>query len=78
MAKIKVFVYPKKGVLDPQGKTVESALHTLGYKKVANVRIGKYIELELPDGDNTKLIDEMCRKLLVNSVIEDYHFEVTA
>ncbi|MFA5034491.1 MAG: phosphoribosylformylglycinamidine synthase subunit PurS [Candidatus Margulisiibacteriota bacterium] len=76
MAKIKVFVYPKKGVLDPQGKTVESALHTLGYKKVANVRIGKYIELELPDGDNKKMVDEMCKKLLVNSVIEDYHFEV--
>ena len=76
MAKIKVFVYPKKGVLDPQGKTVESALHTLGYKKVSNVRIGKYIELELPAGDNKKLVDEMCRKLLVNSVIEDYHFEV--
>lgn len=76
MAKIKVFVYPKKGVLDPQGKTVESALHTLGYKKVSNVRIGKYIELELPDGDNKKMVDEMCKKLLVNSVIEDYHFEV--
>ncbi|MBU0630509.1 MAG: phosphoribosylformylglycinamidine synthase subunit PurS [Candidatus Margulisbacteria bacterium] len=78
MARVKVFVYPKKGVLDPQGKTVESALHTLGYKKATNVRIGKYIELDLPDGDNKAMIDEMCRKLLVNLVIEDYHFEVVA
>ena len=78
MVKVKVYVTAKKGVLDPQGKTVESALHTLGYKKASNVRIGKYIEMELPDGDNKKMVDEMCRKLLVNSVIEDYHFEVAA
>ncbi|MFA5114076.1 MAG: phosphoribosylformylglycinamidine synthase subunit PurS [Candidatus Margulisiibacteriota bacterium] len=72
MAKIKVYVTPKQGVLDPQGKTVESALHTMGYKNVSNVHIGKYIELEAPE----KQIDEMCKKLLANPIIEDYRYEV--
>lgn len=72
MAKIKIYVTPKQGVLDPQGKTVESALHTMGYKNVSNVKIGKYIELEAPE----KQIDEMCKKLLSNPIIEDYRYEV--
>jgi phosphoribosylformylglycinamidine synthase len=72
MAKVKVYVTPKKGVLDPQGKTVEAALHTMGYKNVSNVHIGKYIELEAPE----KQIDEMCKKLLANPIIEDYRYEV--
>lgn len=78
MAKIKVYVTPKKGILDPQGKTVESALHSLGYKNVSNVRIGKYIELEI-EGRGAKVegqIKEMCKKLLSNPIIEDYRFEV--
>jgi len=82
MAKVKVYITPKKGVLDPQGKTVESALHSLGYKNVSNVRIGKYIELDLtakqPNHLTTKQIEEMCKKLLANLVIEDYRFEVEA
>ncbi|MDD4178696.1 MAG: phosphoribosylformylglycinamidine synthase subunit PurS [Candidatus Margulisbacteria bacterium] len=81
MAKVKIYITPKKGVLDPQGKTVESALHSLGYKKVSGVHIGKYIELDLttdqPSHPTTKkLIDEMCKKLLANMVIEDYRYEV--
>lgn len=81
MAKVKVYVTPKKGVLDPQGKTVESALHSLGYKNVSNVRIGKYIELELTgrqgDKETGRQIEEMCKKLLANPIIEDFRFEVS-
>ncbi len=89
MAKVKVYVTPKKGILDPQGKTVESALHSLGYRNVSNVRIGKYIELELttkqrldrarrgPNNLTTKKeIEGMCKKLLANPIIEDFCFEV--
>jgi phosphoribosylformylglycinamidine synthase len=81
MAKVKVYVTPKKGILDPQGKTVESALHSLGYKNVSSVRIGKYIELDLttkqPNHPTTKKqIEEMCKMLLANPIIEDYRFEV--
>ena len=79
MAKVKVYVTPKKGILDPQGKAIESALHSLGYKNVSKVRIGKYIELEMPEPINQKpekQINEMCKKLLANPIIEDYRFEV--
>lgn len=79
MAKVKVFVTPKKGVLDPQGKTVESALHSLNYKNVSGVQIGKYIEFEIQGSrakGQEKQIDEMCKKLLSNPVIEDYRYEV--
>ncbi|MBN3033272.1 MAG: phosphoribosylformylglycinamidine synthase subunit PurS [Candidatus Saganbacteria bacterium] len=78
MAKVKIYVTPKQGVLDPQGKTVEAALHTLGYKNVAGVKIGKYIELELNarPADREKQINEMCKKLLTNPVIEDFTFQV--
>jgi phosphoribosylformylglycinamidine synthase len=79
MAKVKIYVSPKKGILDPQGKAVESALISLDYKNVSNVRIGKYIELEMTGdrGQTTgKQIEEMCKKLLTNPIIEDYRFEV--
>lgn len=81
MAKVKVFVTPKKGILDPQGKAVESALHSMGYKNVTGMRVGKYLEFELstnrPNHPATrKQIDEMSKKLLSNPIIEDYHFEV--
>lgn len=79
MAKVKVYVTPKKGVLDPQGKTVEHALVSLGYKNVSEVKIGKYIELDVKD-KGVRIedqVNEMCKKLLSNPVIEDYRFEVT-
>lgn len=80
MAKIKVYITAKKGILDPQGKAVESSLNSLGYKNVSNVRIGKYIELEMPKRgsklETGKQIEEMCKKLLANPIIEDYRFEV--
>ena len=79
MAKVKIYITPKKGILDPQGKTIEAALHSLGYKKVSRVRIGKYIELDIESQDHRIIesqIKEMCKKLLANPVIEDYRFEV--
>lgn len=77
--KAKITVTPKKAVLDPQGKTVQNALEHMGYKGVKAVHVGKYLEIELADGDKAayqKAIDEACHKLLSNPVIEDYHFTI--
>ena len=76
-AKIKVTL--KKAVLDPQGKAVEGALESLGYKHASHVRIGKYIELKLKEKDEkvaNEKVKEMCKKLLSNPVIEDFEFEL--
>ncbi len=75
MAKVKVYVTLKPKLLDAQGKVVQGALQNLGFDSVEKVRIGKYIELDV-DGTNEEQIDEMCRKLLANPVIEDYKFEI--
>jgi phosphoribosylformylglycinamidine synthase subunit PurS len=74
----RVFVTLKPGVLDPAGKVVESSLHSLGFREVAAVRLGKYIELQLPDGDRATAkarVEEMCKKLLANTVVENYRVE---
>ena len=77
--KLKVHVTLKNGVLDPQGKAVGNALSGLGFRGVDDVRIGRYIELVL-DASNPEEArqqgDEMCRKLLANTVIENYHIDV--
>jgi len=75
----RVFITPKKGVLDPQGKAVEHSLHALGFAEAHDLRIGKYVELSLNGIDRPQAerrTDEMCRKLLANGVIEDYRFEI--
>jgi phosphoribosylformylglycinamidine synthase len=77
--KAKVYVTLKTGVLDPQGKAVEQALHALGFKEVGDVRIGKYLEIALNGAtreDAEKRVREMCEKLLANMVIEEYRFEI--
>jgi phosphoribosylformylglycinamidine synthase len=77
--KAKIIITPKKAVLDPQGKTVQNALEHMGYKGVGAVHVGKYMEIELPDGDKEtwrKQIDDACHKILSNPVIEDYRFEI--
>lgn len=69
----------KPGVLDPQGKAIEGALGSLGFKGVTEVRQGKYIELEIGETDTAKAksaVDRMCRELLANTVIENYSFEL--
>jgi len=78
MAKVKVYVTLKPTLLDAQGRVVQNALNSLGYEEVDGVRMGKYIELELKDNGHKvhERVDEMCRKLLANPVIENYRFEV--
>ena len=77
--KAKIHVTLKPGVLDPQGKAVRNALDTLGFDGVDGVRQGKYIELDLADRDPSAArdrVDAMCRRLLANTVIEDYAIEI--
>ena len=77
--KAKIIVTPKKAVLDPQGKTVQSALAHMGYTDVGAVRVGKYLEIELAGTDKEaarKQIDAACHKILSNPVIEDYRFDI--
>ncbi len=64
-----MLIRPKEGILDPQGQAVERALPALGFEGVAHVRVGRMVELEVPDG---RRIDEMCERLLANPLIEDY------
>ena len=76
---VKVFVTLKEGVLDPQGKAVQNSLQSLGFGLVQDVRVGKYLELQLDvagAADATEQARRMCEKLLANPVIEDYRFEV--
>ncbi len=75
----RVYITPKKGVLDPQGKAIEHSLHALGFNDAHDVHLGKYVELVLDDQAHEQArqrVDDMCRKLLANGVIEDYRFEV--
>ena len=73
--KARVFVTLKPGVLDPQGKAIHHALEGLGFGGVREVRAGKLIELDLADGTSDEEIAEMCRKLLANTVIENFRIE---
>jgi phosphoribosylformylglycinamidine synthase len=77
--KAKVHITLKNGVLDPQGKAVENALHGLGFGGVSGVRQGKYIELDVDAADKAaakKDVETMCRTLLANTVIENFSVEV--
>ena len=75
----RVIVTPKPVVNDPQGSTVRGGLRRLGFDSVAEVRVGKYIEVTLDadgEADGRRQVSEMCRKLLANHVIEDVRFQV--
>ncbi len=77
--KAKIYVTLKPGVLDPQGKAIEGGLHSLGFAQVGEVRQGKYIELETSESDATKAraqVEDMCKALLANTVIENYRIEL--
>jgi len=65
----RVLIRPKAGILDPQGIAVERALPALGFSGVSNVHVGRLVELDVEDAER---LDEMCRKLLANPLIEDY------
>ena len=73
--KVRVFVTLKNGVLDPQGKAIHHAIEGLGFSGVNDVRQGKLIELDVADDVSDETLDDMCRKLLANTVIENYRFE---
>jgi phosphoribosylformylglycinamidine synthase subunit PurS len=65
----RVLIRPKEGILDPQGQTVERALPALGFDRVTDVRIGRLVELDVPD---IAEVEAMCEKLLANPLVEDY------
>ncbi len=73
--KARVFVTLKSGVLDPQGRAIHHALERLGFNGIESVRAGKLIELELADSTSDADIEAMCRKLLANTVIENFRIE---
>jgi phosphoribosylformylglycinamidine synthase len=77
--KARVFVRLRPGVLDPQGQTIRKALEGLGFPEVLDLRVGKVMEFELDETDRARArgrLDEMCRRLLANPVVEDYSCEV--
>jgi len=73
--KVRVYVTLKKGVLDPQGKAIHHALEGLGFSGINDVRAGKLIELDMDEGAGDDDVEEMCRKLLANTVIENFVIE---
>ena len=76
--KVRVHVMPKDGLLDPQGEAINIALINMGFGEVKKVRQGKVIELELEEADKIVIknrVEDMCQKLLANSVIESFHVE---
>ena len=77
--KAKIHVTLKQGILDPQGKAIEHALDSLGFKNAGNVRVGKYMELDLKELDKAKAeaeVRQMCEKLLANTIVEEYRYEL--
>lgn len=75
----RVYVTLKPTVNDPQGLTIQGALHKLGFEQVQSVRAGKYLEIRLPqmpEAEARERVSEMCRRLLANPVIEDFRFEL--
>ncbi len=73
--KVRIHVSLKPGVLDPQGRAVHHALEGLGFDGIADVRVGRLIELDVADGTSDEALDAMCRQLLANLVIENYRVE---
>lgn len=76
---VKIYITFKKGILDPQGKAIQHSLFDLGHKEIQDVRVGKIIEIRMngtSKEEAEKKLKEMCEKLLANTVIEDYRFEI--
>tara|TARA_B100001029_G_C14853051_1_gene334806 strand:+ start:216 stop:461 length:246 start_codon:yes stop_codon:yes gene_type:complete len=79
MVKALVHISLKNGVLDPEGKAIQNALTNFGFQEINEIRKGKFIEIELNENNKLKAkdkVDKMCRKLLVNTVIENYNIEI--
>ena len=75
MSRARVLIRPKEGILDPQGQAVERALSALGFEGVANVHVGRLVELDV---DDPSRVPEMCERLLANPLIEDFEVEEPA
>lgn len=76
--KVRVHVSLKSGVLDPQGRAIHHSLEGLGFADVNDVRVGRLFELDVADSVSDEALDDMCRKLLANMVIENYRIEKVA
>ncbi|MCJ1959200.1 MULTISPECIES: phosphoribosylformylglycinamidine synthase subunit PurS [Novosphingobium] len=76
--KVRVHVSLKPGVLDPQGRAIHHSLEGLGFSGVNDVRAGRLFELDVEDGVSDEALDDMCKKLLANMVIENYRIEKVA
>ena len=78
MKKVKIYVTLKESILDPQGSAVQGSLQKIGYGEVSDVRIGKYLEVTIEDTDRdiNTIVKEMCEKVLTNTVIEKYRYEI--
>lgn len=78
MFRVKIYIRLKEGVADPQGATIKHALDSLGYQGITKVKTGKYLQIQL-NIEKEKIeqqIGDMCKKILVNPVIEDYEYEI--
>lgn len=78
--KAKIHVTLKQGILDPQGKAIEHAMEALGFKSASNVRVGKYMEFDVQETDKAKAdqsVRAICEKLLANTIIEEYRYELS-
>jgi len=73
--KVRILVRLKPGVLDPQGRAVHHSLEGMGFAGVEDVRVGRMIDLDVADGTSDATLDDMCRKLLANMVIENYEIQ---
>ena len=79
MVMVKIYIRLKEGVADPQGVTIKDALDSLGYQGITKVKTGKYLQIQLNIQEKKKIkqqIEDMCKKILVNPVIEDYKYEI--
>jgi phosphoribosylformylglycinamidine synthase subunit PurS len=79
MYKAKIYITLRKSILDPAGKAVENALHSTQFSQVENVRIGKFIELDIKENNIDKaksIVDEVSHKILSNPIMEDFTFEI--
>ena len=78
--KVRIYITPKPDILDPQGKAVTGALHDLGYREVSEVRVGRYLTLEMeeaPHDEARTRLEEMCRRLLANINVETFNIEIS-
>ena len=77
--KAKIYITLKEGIHDPQGRAVQQSLHTLGFTTAQDIRVGKFLEVELQETEKKSAessVKSMCQKLLANTVIEDFRYEI--